>query len=1004
MKKGRMFRGCILLLTLCIWTKELCFAEGEALPEVPVHVVNTDGERGTETLKETPAEIPAKTPVPGAEYNKEVIRNAKPMTWKAAPTPEPVTQPEIEVTGKKVSRTSSDAFEWTVPMDSEEVTLTVKNVPEKKGPVVVLCGKEKVASDTADATEGKSSKTMLLPETEENGDGKSIVLQLGDYIKKKTDERTGEILDLELIVDWSGKAEEEQTRKDEASVSPGDTLMEEQMKFFLHIIPKAEIEIEEEKEIRDFDNNREPIEIHVKVNRNYGTLEVLNEIGEEIISPTEIPQIRQPQESIILPIRIEQGTLIGDEEKITVRYTNENGEEDEETVSYTRKWQEIHITEPAEGIECFYYDAAQGVNTGADKKVGIRIAGEPGKTVKALLTFSNAKEVNQSMNEGEAFELTYAETQEAASIRFFYEENQEQCEKTFEIRKDGKPDEKTLVFKAYSPVVADPVCDDAFPVIRISNAAPGSRLVLSFTEPETNGEERNREAALDVDNTGQAQYEQDEPFTAGTRITISEEGKPEVILAEAVVQGSDLEEILPEKDFYEISEKTAGETFSIQGKAKPNRAMMATFENDEQPFSKCSFTSDENGEWKTEFATRPEADGNYKVTFQYSGRGTDFQKYVNVIIDTECSFSSEDGRDGVISILEGAKELRFHCGEQDGFEEIRIEYRPDGATNPTLIPATSQDEQGNPLQAEKPDENGFITYNLPEPVQKKDQIIVYLTDKHGNTTGQSGITVEIGTVSFGVTLDGEKPDDTQELYLTREIKHQIGVTGAPGTLVAVCCREKGRTGELITLASLTEGESYTLSQDVLEQAYKEKYDEELRSPKDFEIVLHRTDIEDETEQVIGFTYDTECQMTVDQIGDVRLTEDQDKADIRVPAPAFGGKKITVSGTTEKNARINVAVLPKLGNGEGKETVSGFDGNGQFRFSIEVELKSGSDAVRVSATDAAGNIREYTFKVQRSKAIPIITLTVGAILMMVFLFMFLSTQRKIRQTAGEDRKH
>ena len=98
------------------------------------------------------------------------------------------------------------------------------------------------------------------------------------------------------------------------------------------------------------------------------------------------------------------------------------------------------------------------------------------------------------------------------------------------------------------------------------------------------------------------------------------------------------------------------------------------------------------------------------------------------------------------------------------------------------------------------------------------------------------------------------------------------------------------------------------------------------------------------------------------------------------------------------------MLPKLGNGEGKETVSGFDGNGQFRFSIEVELKSGSDAVRVSATDAAGNIREYTFKVQRSKAIPIITLTVGAILMMVFLFMFLSTQRKIRQTAGEDRKH
>ena len=737
----------------------------------------------------------------------------------------------------------------------------------------------------------------------------------------------------------------------------------------------------------------------------------------------ETPAVQEPEatapaepvsyeKNVTVEIVIEKGKISGDDAKLIARYENADGEEAKsaETIVYTRRWQEISITAPTE-TQYLYFDRDRNLNT--DKTVQITVAGEAGKAIE--VTLLGGKTVIDTLGKNGIYDLTYAETQETKSIVFAYKDRPEQ-KTEIAILTDGEPGEKALVFKVCSPTIAGPIYDNTHPIVRIDGAVPGSRLILAAAEPEeqktdsgairpavrsggelmtmqmavpedmdavvqTAGEapaaaessapeaetDENGNYILTADGNGRAEFTREEPFAAGTILTISEEGG--AILAQATVEADTLADILPETEpeqtRFVINGKNAEQPFSIHGTAKANRAMLAAFANRTQ-----AFASDGEGKWEVSFPLVPGEDGNYEVTFQYAGRGTDYQKYVNVLIDTACSFTSEDGRKGVISVEEGAEEVKFFTDEPDGFEEIRIVYQQAGKDPVEL--GTSEPK--------KPDEHGFITYSLPVPIQKKDSLTVFLKDHAGNDTGEEGVAVEIGTVSFTYSLEdtnGEKPAATQGLYLTENRGYQIGISGAPGTEVEIAVEKKDGTDRK-TLATEKEGETFTLSAAALQEAYGE----ELPKNQEFNLILHRADIEsEESDQIFPFTYDTECTLTVNQ-------EEGPKP----AAPAFGEKTVTISGTADPDAVVEVAMIRK--NGESASKQQQVDEKGQF--SIETTLKPDSDTIKVTAKDTAGNSTEHEIKVQPSKAVPIILLGVGAILMAISLFMFLGTQKKIRQ--------
>ena len=1057
----------------------------------------------------------------------EVVTTDDPQPAEPAeptePAEETIPAPVISLSGDKtLKRVSEDAPEWTISEDFEDLLLTVENITDDKGPVVVTCGEEEAGrEDVPEPTEeetkagarnkGKKAEVQVK---------EPIVISLKDYVRFKLDDQK----DFTFAVDWTLPTDENgkqgNKKTEEASAEIG-TDSADKTEFTLHVISKAAVSVlpedtedqQEGNEIKIIaDNGKDDLKVTVSVNRDFGTVTILQalESGEETVlasaevadqaerpimkkaveasadlgalvinenvtdesaeqdeglknqfqevvgkaqeaneqtdgaaaeeqnaaaettepaaEPTaepaeETPAVQEPEatapaepvsyeKNVTVEIVIEKGKISGDDAKLIARYENADGEEAKsaETIVYTRRWQEISITAPTE-TQYLYYDRDRNLNT--DKTVQITVAGEAGKAIE--VTLLGGKTVIDTLGKNGIYDLTYAETQETKSIVFAYKDRPEQ-KTEIAILTDGEPGEKALVFKVCSPTIAGPIYDNTHPIVRIDGAVPGSRLILAAAEPEeqktdsgairpavrsggelmtmqmavpedmdavvqTAGEapaaaessapeaetDENGNYILTADGNGRAEFTREEPFAAGTILTISEEGG--AILAQATVEADTLADILPETEpeqtRFVINGKNAEQPFSIHGTAKANRAMLAAFANRTQ-----AFASDGEGKWEVSFPLVPGEDGNYEVTFQYAGRGTDYQKYVNVLIDTACSFTSEDGRKGVISVEEGAEEVKFFTDEPDGFEEIRIVYQQAGKDPVEL--GTSEPK--------KPDEHGFITYSLPVPIQKKDSLTVFLKDHAGNDTGEEGVAVEIGTVSFTYSLEdtsGEKPAATQGLYLTENRGYQIGISGAPGTEVEIVVEKKDGTDRK-TLATEKVGETFTLSAAALQEAYGE----ELPKNQEFNLILHRADIEsEESDQIFPFTYDTECTLTVNQ-------EEGPKP----AAPAFGEKTVTISGTADPDAVVEVAMIRK--NGESASKQQQVDEKGQF--SIETTLKPDSDIIKVTAKDTAGNSTEHEIKVQPSKAVPIILLGVGAILMAISLFMFLGTQKKIRQ--------
>ena len=111
---------------------------------------------------------------------------------------------------------------------------------------------------------------------------------------------------------------------------------------------------------------------------------------------------------------------------------------------------------------------------------------------------------------------------------------------------------------------------------------------------------------------------------------------------------------------------------------------------------------------------------------------------------------------------------------------------------------------------------------------------------------------------------------------------------------------------------------------------------------------------------------------------------------------------TVTGTTGLDGKSVQAFvysdLQREPSDETEEIPVGPEG----QFSIDVKLNSGSRFIKVVAKDKAKNSAEYVIKVQPSKALPIILMVAGAILMAVSLFIFFGTQKQIRQLEESNR--
>ena len=287
------------------------------------------------------------------------------------------------------------------------------------------------------------------------------------------------------------------------------------------------------------------------------------------------------------------------------------------------------------------------------------------------------------------------------------------------------------------------------------------------------------------------------------------------------------------------------------------------------------------------------------------------------------------------------------------------------------------------------DSNGVITYTLNiSPIKQGDQLTVYLRDYAGNE--KDGIKVNIEAVPFTYSMkdaEAKEPDMQEGLYLTEENNYSITISSeAPDIEVEVAAVKKDGTDRK-TLATMKDGEEYILNA----AAIKEAYGTELPATQEFDLILHRVDIENEqSDQILPFIYDTECTLTIGS-----LEQQQNKVDNLTAVP-WGEMGATVTGTTGLDGKSVQAFvysdLQREPSDETEEIPVGPEG----QFSIDVKLNSGSRFIKVVAKDKAKNSAEYVIKVQPSKALPIILMVAGAILMAVSLFIFFGTQKQIRQ--------